>query len=133
MHKLKYIDKVELYNEWKKWRETNTLSPNFVNILFTIADGVARKMLHDISNLYDDYIQEAMLKMHKNLHNLKEEKRDAFFAYLNLAARTALLEVTGKVKRQADLKERIRQEYHLLSASTISAETQNAIDFEEGE
>ena len=88
-----YVTSDQLYNEWLVWRQTGEVTPKLGEYMLLISQGVmkTRSFNRYSPDIRDDMIQEGVLKQVKNLHNLKPEKRQFFFAYLTRCVFTAAI------------------------------------------
>ena len=104
-----FIDSTEIWDEISKWKNTNQISPRLGQIFYEIAEHMTQ---HPRFNRYDselkkDLIGDAVLKMVKNLHNFKYEKRNQSFSYASCIAWTSFMDTLKKyykhINRQREM------------------------------
>lgn len=78
-----YLTSDEIYDEWKKWKKTGVISETMGQQMLTLADHVMKS--HSFCGypyqMKQDMIQEGVIKIMKNLKNMKEEYHGSFFSY----------------------------------------------------
>lgn len=62
-------------------------------------------------DLKEEMQQNAILKMFKMLHNLKEEYKNSFFNYLTRTAYCSFLTTIGEYYKQKNLLEELKEKY----------------------
>lgn len=93
-----FISSEEIWAEISNWKNTNQISPRLGQIFYEIAENMAK---HPRFNRYDielkkDMIGDAVLKMIRNLHNFKYEKRNQTFSYCSCIAWTSFIDTLKK-------------------------------------
>ena len=78
-----YLTSDEIYDEWKQWKETGVISERMGKQMLTLANRVMTS--HHFNGypqyMKDEMVQEGVIKIIKNLHNMKEEYKSSFFSY----------------------------------------------------
>ena len=104
-----FIDSNEIWQEISNWKNTNQISPRLGQIFYEIAENMAK---HPRFNRYDielkkDMIGDAVLKMIRNLHNFKYEKRNQSFSYCSCIAWTSFMDTLKRhykhINRQREM------------------------------
>lgn len=104
-----FIDSSEIWEEISKWRNTNLISDRLGQIFYEIASHLTQ---HPRFNRYDpelkkDLIGDAVLKMCRNLHNFKYERRNQSFSYCSCIAWTSFMDTLTKhykhINRQREM------------------------------
>ena len=104
-----FIESSEIWQEISKWKDTNQISDRLGQIFYEIAENMTK---HPRFNRYDielkkDMIQDAVLKMIRNLHNFKEQKRQQSFSYCSCIAGTSFMDTLKKhyrhINRQREM------------------------------
>ena len=93
-----FISSEEIWAEISNWKDTNQISPRLGQIFHEIAENMAK---HPRFNRYDpelkkDMIGDAVLKMIRNLHNFKYEKRNQTFSYCSCIVWTSFIDTLKK-------------------------------------
>ena len=108
-----FIDSQEIWAEISNWKNTNQISDRLGQIFYEIAENMTK---HPRFNRYDielkkDMIGNAVLKMIRNLHNFKEEKRQQSFSYCSCIAWTSFMDTLKKhyryINRQREMFTRL--------------------------
>ena len=108
-----FIDSQEIWAEISNWKNTNQISDRLGQIFYEIAENMTK---HPRFNRYDielkkDMIGNAVLKMIRNLHNFKEEKRQQSFSYCSCIAWTSFIDTLKKhykyINRQREMMTRL--------------------------
>ena len=94
-----FLTPEQIYDEWKKWRDSapdpkdRTISEDMGKMMLEMARRLTyhRNFINYPQFVKDELIQEGVIKIMKNLKNMKEEKKDAFFNYWNTACWTAFV------------------------------------------
>ena len=104
-----FIESSEIWQEISKWKDTNQISDRLGQIFYEIAENMTK---HPRFNRYDielkkDMIQDAVLKMIRNLHNFKEQKRQQSFSHCSCIAGTSFMDTLKKhyrhINRQREM------------------------------
>ena len=124
-----FIDSVEIWNEISKWRNTNLISDRLGQIFYEIAEHMTQ---HPRFNRYDpelkkDLIGDAVLKMIRNLHNFKYEKRNQSFSYCSCIAWTSFMDtLTKHYKHINKQREMITRMIEALNSRKMNGRTDYA-------
>lgn len=116
--KKQYATSAEIYAEWVKWRdsaerpEDRTIPERLGLIVHEIAWRMANSSKYRgyPLALLDDMAGDAVLKVFRNLKNMKEEKRDSFFSYVTLCVQCSFWSTLAKHYRHANLVREISLE-----------------------
>ena len=85
-----YLTNDMIYQEWVKWRDSavdisqRTIPEQLALYVQQIAKGIllSRRFVNYSDEIKEDLVSDAILKVFKNLKNMKEEKKDSFFNYI---------------------------------------------------
>ena len=85
-----YLTNDMIYQEWVKWRDSavdisqRTIPEKLALYVQQIAKGIllSRRFINYNDEIKEDLVSDAILKVFKNLKNMKEEKKDSFFNYI---------------------------------------------------
>ena len=85
-----YLTNDMIYQEWVKWRDSaveisqRTIPEKLALYVQQIAKGIllSRRFINYSDEIKEDLVSDAILKVFKNLKNMKEEKKDSFFNYI---------------------------------------------------
>ena len=108
-----FISSEEIWAEISNWKNTNQISPRLGQIFYEIAENMTK---HPRFNRYDielkkDMVQDAVLKMIRNLHNFSYEKRNQSFSYCSCIAWTSFMDTLKRyykhINRQREMITRI--------------------------
>ena len=85
-----YLTNDMIYQEWVKWRDSavdisqRTIPEKLAIYVQQIAKGIllSRRFINYSDEIKEDLVSDALLKVFKNLKNMKEEKKDSFFNYI---------------------------------------------------
>lgn len=93
-----YLTSDEIYEEWKKWKETGVISERMGNQMMTIAQHImtSRHFNGYPKEIREDMISDGVIKIIKNLKNMKEEYKSSFFSYWTRCIWTASIVYLGK-------------------------------------
>lgn len=93
-----YLTSDEIYEEWKKWKETGVISERMGNQMMTLAQHVmtSHHFNRYSKEIREDMISDGVMKIIKNLHNMKEEYKSSFFSYWTRCIWTASIVYLGK-------------------------------------
>lgn len=86
-----YLTNDMIYQEWLKWRDSavevqdRTIPEKLALYVQQIARGIShtRSFSNYNDELKADLVSDALVKVFKNLKNMKEEKKDSFFNYIS--------------------------------------------------
>lgn len=99
-----YITNEMIYQEWLKWRDSadEVQDRTIPEQLALYVQQIARNITHTRSfsnyndDLKDDLVSDALVKVFKNLKNMKEEKKDSFFNYISRTCYCSFYATLGK-------------------------------------
>lgn len=106
-----YATSEQIYAEWVKWRdsagrpEDRTIPEGLGLIVREIAERMANASKYGgyPRALLEDMAGDAVLKVFRNLKNMKDEKRDSFFNYVTLTVQCSFWTTLAKHYRHANL------------------------------
>lgn len=116
------IDNDEIYREWKKWEASSPIveerqpSERFGELMLEIAKNLLLSPRYVGYGWEDkeEMVGDAVLKMMKNLKNIREEKKNSLFSYLTLCAdcayATFLRRKNRRMKFMEDYKADVTQQ-----------------------
>lgn len=79
-----YLTSEQIYDEWKKWKEGGGgISERMGGYMLDLAQHVMtnKRFCRYPQDMKDEMIQESVLKIIRNLKNMKENYKGSFFAY----------------------------------------------------
>lgn len=107
-----YLTNDQIYDEWLIYKNTGVVTDQ----LGIYMKAIATHMLGSGSfrgypqDLKEDMVGEAVLKMMKNLKNLKAEKKQAFFNYLTRCCYCSFITTLSKYYRHKNLIEDLTEQ-----------------------
>lgn len=108
-----YLTSDEIYEEWKQWKETGVISERMGKQMMTLAQNVITS--HHFSGyskeMRDDMISDGVMKIIKNLHNMKEEYKSSFFSYWTRCCWTAFIVYLSKHYKNINRKKQLMIDY----------------------
>lgn len=111
------IENDEIYAEWKKWEASSPVveerqpSERFGELMLEIAKNLLLSPKYARYGWEDkeEMTSEAVLKMMRNLKNVREDKRNSLFSYFTLCANCAYVTFLRKKYRRMALMEEYEQ------------------------
>lgn len=111
------IENDEIYREWKKWEASSPVveerqpSERFGELMLEIAKNLLLSPKYARYGWEDkeEMTSEAILKMMRNLKNVREDKRNSLFSYFTLCANCAYVTYLRKKYRRMALMEEYEQ------------------------
>lgn len=115
------IENEEIYAEWKKWEASSPVveerqpSERFGQLMLEIAKNLLLSPRYVGYGWEDkeEMVGDAVLKMMKNLKNIREEKKNSLFSYLTLCADCAYSTYLRKKNRRMRTMELYKQDVAL--------------------
>ena len=106
---LTYLTSDDIYEEWKKYKETGVVSEKMGEQMLTLARHVMehRKFVRYSQEMKDEMVQDGVLKILKNIHNMKSEFRKSFFNYWTRCVFTAAVVYLAKHYKRVNLKRQL--------------------------
>ena len=115
------ITSAQIYEQWKNWKETGIISDQMAKMMLEVArkiTGNHRFCGYD-EEMKRDMVQEAVLKIIKNLKNMKEEHHDSFFGYWSMTVYSAFYNFLNKWHKEQERKKQLTKD------TLLAAELQN--------
>ena len=104
-----YLTSEEIYDEWKQWKETCIISERMGRQMLTLANRVMTS--HHFNGypqyMKDDMVQEGVIKIIKNLHNMKDEYKSSFFSYWTRCVWTSSIVYLKKHYKDVNFKRKL--------------------------
>ena len=122
-----YITNDMIYQEWLKWRDSadEVQDRTIPEQLALYVQQIARSITHtrNFSNynddIKDDLVSDALVKVFKNLKNMKEEKKDSFFNYISRTVYCSFYSTLGKHYNYINARRKLTDEALQLMEPTI--------------
>ena len=112
-----YLTAEDIYQDWVEWKRTGVVSEKMGRDMLTLAQHVMenRRFVRYREDMKSEMVQEGVLKIMKNLKNMREEYRGAFFNYWTRCVFTAAVVYLGRYYKDINLKRAV-----LLDALTAA-------------
>ena len=122
-----YITNDMIYQECLKWRDSadEVYDRTIPEQLALYVQQIARSITHtrNFSNynddIKDDLVSDALVKVFKNLKNMKEEKKDSFFNYISRTVYCSFYSTLGKHYNYINARRKLTDEALQLMEPTI--------------
>ena len=104
-----YLTSDEIYQEWKQWKETGVISERMGKQMLTLAQNVmtSHHFCGYSKEIREDMISDGVIKIIKNLHNMKEEYKSSFFSYWTRCVWTSSIVYLKKHYKDVNFKRKL--------------------------
>lgn len=117
-----YIDRIELHNEMKAYKDTGVISERLGQLFMTMTDHILghSNFRNYTADLKEEMRSHALLLLVKYSHNCDAYQRDArqVFNYLSTVTFNAFKQTLQKYYKQLNLKRELEQQHLDLMQST---------------
>ena len=104
-----YLTSDEIYEEWKQWKETGVISERMGKQMLKLAQNVmtSHHFCGYSKEIREDMISDGVIKIIKNLKNMKEEYKSSFFSYWTRCVWTSSIVYLKKHYKDVNFKRKL--------------------------